>query len=703
MGLVGTFSRGIARNPAVPDIVGADGILLAPRRADAERLMGVVGWGLKSNTQQARRYAAELGLPYFTLEDGFVRSLGLGVEGAQGLSYVVDEVGIYYDARTPSSLENMLAAAEGSELDIRLKESSPRAQNCIAEIRRAGISKYNHAPPCSLPERETNGRARVLVVDQTAGDLSIECGRVAEGGIPRMLERAYVEHPDAEIWIKAHPDVIAGRKEGHLDPRSTHLDGERVRRTRWIVEQTDSISLLNKVDSVYVATSQMGFEALLEGKPVSCFGAPYYSGWGLTDDRVESPRRGRARSLEEVFAASYLHYSRYWLPGKIGLCELEDVLEHLSVNRRLHAANEGEFYCFGFSRWKRHWARDFLQGPRSTVHFVSDLRQARRRGFGSKKPNARRVPRRVVVWGQRSSPRLESAARRAGLPLWRVEDGFLRSVGLGSDLTRASSLVVDTRGIYYDPSRPSDLEHILQTREFDRGVLERARKLIAHLVSARVSKYNTGTQVEPGLHADPRRRRILVPGQVEDDASIRFGCDRVRTNTELLAQVRRENPDAWVVYKPHPDVVAGNRVGVVDAPVERGLCDAVVIRSPIPDCLERVDAVHTMTSLVGFEGLLRGLDVVCYGAPFYSGWGLTTDRRRVGRRTRVLTLEELVAGVLIEYPRYIAEPGAGFTTPERIIDMLARAGGEAGHPLTQSRLARRLGQLARLIEGIRNA
>ena len=52
-------------------------------------------------------------------------------------------------------------------------------------------------------------------------------------------------------------------------------------------------------------------------------------------------------------------------------------------------------------------------------------------------------------------------------------------------------------------------------------------------------------------------RRILVPGQVEDDASIRLGTRDICTNLALLRSTREQNPDAIVIYKPHPDVEAG--------------------------------------------------------------------------------------------------------------------------------------------------
>ncbi|HFM3082624.1 TPA: capsule polysaccharide biosynthesis family protein, partial [Escherichia coli] len=98
------------------------------------------------------------------------------------------------------------------------------------------------------------------------------------------------------------PDVLEGKKTGYLaDLRATQ-------RVCLIAENVSPQSLLRHVSQVYVVTSQYGFEALLAGKPVTCFGQPWYAGWGLTDDRhpqsaLLSARRGSA-TLEELFAAA---------------------------------------------------------------------------------------------------------------------------------------------------------------------------------------------------------------------------------------------------------------------------------------------------------------------------------------------------------------------------------------------------------------
>jgi capsule polysaccharide export protein KpsC/LpsZ len=58
----------------------------------------------------------------------------------------------------------------------------------------------------------------------------------------------------------------------------------------------------------------MGFEALMTGCECVCFGMPFYSGWGITDDRVKCDRRKRELSVEKVFAGAYILYTKYVNP-----------------------------------------------------------------------------------------------------------------------------------------------------------------------------------------------------------------------------------------------------------------------------------------------------------------------------------------------------------------------------------------------------
>lgn len=306
-------------------------------------------------------------------------------------------------------------------------------------------------------------------------------------------------------------------------------------------------------------------------------------------------------------------------------------------------------FAHGFSRRKLAILRGFA--PESQVLPVADANQIPPDGT-------------LLLWGSSSPPEgLVQEVRTI-----RLEDGFLRSVGLGADLIRPLSWVFDHRGIYYDATRPSDLEDLLQNVEFPPDLLERSAALRKRLVESGLTKYNLGG--DTWIRPPDAGRVILVPGQVESDASIRFGAPGVSTNIDLLRAVREANPDAWIVYKPHPDVLAGLRAKGEGEDHAVSFCDEIVSDVSMGQLLSLVDEVHLMTSLAGFEALLRGKRIVCYGQPFYAGWGLTTDLLAIARRTRRLSLEELVAGALILYPRYLGRTSGELTSPEQALDEL---------------------------------
>lgn len=684
-------SMRLARVQTLPALLGVASTRWLPPLARLAGDSAVVGWGLKPSGVRAQTLAARSGASLFLLEDGFLRSVGLGVQGDPALSIVLDNTGVYYDATCASRLETMLV--DGHDAGMfgdgvsALSDCWERAAQCIDRIVTARLSKYNFSPEVDLAPTE---HPRVLVVDQTAGDMSIELGLADAASFERMLDAAVAENPEAEILVKVHPDVIVGKKKGHL------LEVARQRRLTLLAESMNPIRLLEQVDRVYVVTSQLGFEALMVGKPVFCFGAPFYAGWGLTDDRVAIPRRGVARTLEEVFAAAYILYPRYVDPATGQRCEIETVIDYLAIQRYWHERNRGRLFCVGFRPWKRQFVRTFLAGPDNQIEFVRSASQARRKGFDADA--------RLVVWGEREPADIRALAHEHGVAIERMEDGFLRSSGLGSDFTAPLSLVVDGRGMYYDPRQPSDLEHLLTTADIDETLCVRARDLRQRIVQLGVSKYNFGPQDELDIAPQPGQRVVLVPGQVEDDISIRLGCPGPCTNRALLETVRAAWPGVYVIYKPHPEVLSGNRKGGVVLNPEEHLWDAVADNVSVDACLAVADEVHTLTSLVGFEALMRQLPVMVYGQPFYAGWGLTEDIYPVQRRQayRRLTLDELVAATLILYPRYVDPKTNGFTTAEVVVDRLQEQVGRSvlARRLNQPWIVRQARKLWRLAVGV---
>jgi capsular polysaccharide export protein len=268
-----------------------------------------------------------------------------------------------------------------------------------------------------------------------------------------------------------------------------------------------------------------------------------------------------------------------------------------------------------------------------------------------------------VLWGRSPVPDGgEPASVR------RIEDGFLRSVGLGAEMRQPLSWVVDARGLYYDATVPSELERWLQSDELTPALRERAAALRQRILAARLTKYNLAGRAWQRPAGE--RPVVLVVGQVEADESLRWGAPGLRRNADLLRAARAARPDAWLLYKPHPDVVAGLRRAGDGEQAAHAQADEVLIDVPIDQLLEQVDEVHVLTSLAGFEALLRQRRVVCWGAPFYAGWGLTEDRVALPQRQCRLDLDSLVAASLILYPRYV-DPASGLLCPpERAIDAL---------------------------------
>jgi len=183
--------------------------------------------------------------------------------------------------------------------------------------------------------------------------------------------------------------------------------------------------------------------------------------------------------------------------------------------------------------------------------------------------------------------------------------------------------VVDRRGIYFDPDQPSELEELIEDGSFSSELLDRARTLRTLIVASGLSKYASGHATLE--RRDPMRRHILVPGQVEDDRAVVSGGAGLTGNLELLRRVRAKAPDAYLIYKPHPDVEAGHRKGAIPDDICLSVADEIVRNEPISALIDLVDEVHVNSSLAGFEALLREKPVTTHGVPFYAGWGLTRD------------------------------------------------------------------------------
>ncbi|KPP93698.1 MAG: capsular polysaccharide export protein [Rhodobacteraceae bacterium HLUCCA08] len=575
-------------------------------------------WGQSPTAWRGEAVSARTEAPVLRVEDAFLRSVLPGRSGKEPpLGLCLDESGLHFDPAHPSDLERLLA-------DHPLDDTAllNRARAGIEAIARAHLSKYNgFDPDAPVPDP-----GYVLVIDQTEGDASVTASGADRNTFLEMLYYARDEHPGARILVKTHPETVAGHRPGHF------RDGDGDADVIFFDAAVSPHRLLEGAVGVYTVSSQLGFEAILAGHRPVTFGQPFYIGWGLTDDRKPLDRRQRRLTRAQLFAAAMILYPRWYDPCRDRLCELEDAIATLDARTRAWRDDHRGWVASGMRLWKRAPLQRVF-GRHRKILFEDRPDQARTR---ADKDNRRRM-----VWAGKAEGH-DGAVR--------VEDGFLRSRGLGAELVPPLSLVLDDLGIYYDPTTESRLEWLIAASvTLPDPARARAERLIARLTRAGVTKYNLGGAAPPpGL---PVGRRILVPGQVEDDASIRLGAGMVRTNRALLQAARKANPAAVVLYKPHPDVEAGLRPGAV--PDAADLADAVLDRTDPIAALDAVDEVWTMTSLLGFEALLRGKRVTCLGMPFYAGWGLTDDRGPpLPRRAARPDLIALAHAALIDYPRY---------------------------------------------------
>jgi capsular polysaccharide export protein len=609
---------------------GARRLILPPEvPATAKRILALAGWEVAASGEDAR---------------SAVWNAAPSAPGEIGLfpMYLGDPARVAGLRIDPGSDGRL-----GPSLARRLEDDPPgdtalldRARGAIARMRHWGLvtGPLPPAPPDPAPEP-----GYVLILDQPAQD-------ARRNDIQELLFLAGEEHPGAPLRVMTPPGgqlrdgdlTFAARVDG-APPLHALLDGAR---------------------AVYTVSAALGFDAIIAGHRPVVTGEPVYAGHGLTDDRGPVTRRRRTLTRAQLFAAMMIEAPLWYDPHRDALCDIETALSAEAALLRTAREDTRGYVAAGFRLWKRGWAGPMLGGR---VRFVRDAS----RGAAV----AQEMGRPLVVWGAAPAP--------AGAI--RAEDGFLRSNGLGARLVPPVSLALDDLGIYFDPGQESRLERLIaEGSALPDAEIERARRLIARIRALGLSKYNLSAgdgPLEPGT--------ILVPGQVEDDASIRLGAGDVRTNIALLQCVREANPGAQIVYKPHPDVEAGLRAGRADERAVRELADGIVRGDP-SGLLAPGVRVWTMTSLLGFEALLRGNEVTTLGAPFYAGWGLTRDLGPIpARRTARPGLAALAHAALIGYPRYL-DPVSGLPCPAEVaLERLAAGQGP-----------RRGGILARL-QGLR--
>ncbi|TDQ92440.1 capsular polysaccharide export protein [Paraburkholderia silvatlantica] len=525
--------------------------------------------------------------------------------------------------------------------------AAPNIAALMARVRALHALDPAHCKPrCPPAMLAAITSERVLVIDERASVAhDTRKARARCAAFDRMVTSARAAHPRAQLWLVRSSAAGRGRwlsETCHALPRGTFA----------AYAGSSACATIDHVDYVYTLGAPEGLHALFADVPLHVFGTPWYSGWGLTVDENPQIARNARPTLAALFDIAFLRFGRYLDPATHEPGSLDTLLDSLELQRQVAARFDvlGDVVGVRFQWWKRPFATPYLGASGHALRWAGSTAEV--------SPHEC-----AALWGARSAEGLADGVRHI-----RIEDGFLHSLGLGSDMNAPHSQVVDTRGLYFDASRPSDLTVLLNETSFTADELERAARLRAQIVHGGLTKYNLGRR-SPQWRAPAAKRVVLVPGQVADDASIRLGTRAISTADALLKEVRARRPDAFIVYKPHPDVMSGNRNGLIDA---QRLADVVDTEADVLSLIEASDEVHTLSSLAGFDALLRGKEVHTYGMPFYAGWGLTHDALAPPPwRERTLTLDMLTAGALLRYPLYWDWHLGLFTTPEAVAARLA--------------------------------
>ena len=598
-------------------------------------------WGMKPSGLRFRNNSDKSKIIF--IEDGFIHSYGYKKKKIP-FSICYDKKGIFYNHKSDSELFKLIK-------EKLSKEKLLRSRKIIKLWKDYSISKYNFPNFIEPPDKKF-----ILLIDQTLGDLSIYYGGACKDSFTKMFDFAYKNWPDHKILIKVHPDVIKSKKNGCID--ETFFKKKNV----IVVDELGQINkLIEFCSAVCVVTSQVGFESLIYEKEVHVFGKPFYSGLGLTiDHNIHSDSKNiNSITIEQLVYGTLVKYHNYLDPKTYKACEVETILDYINKNRIISRFFPNDFEGINLTPWKARQINRFIYPAtgKRVKNFIS---------FKSRIEN-------IIVWGknQRTDKYISKVKNCIS-----VEDGFIRSVGLGGDLFPPYSLLFDKKGIHFDGSRSSDLENLLQEMILEEHELIRSRKIIELIVKLNISKYNLKFKNKLEFPRNIKNRDIIaVLGQVENDNSILYGVpnDTIqKSNFSLVKQVKKDYPNSYIIYKPHPDIDSGLRAKGNKEKDIKEVADFIAYNTPLEYIFNKVDKVAVFTSLGGFEALIRGISVITYGFPFYAGWGLTLDKLNkhnwAKRRTRRLSLEELIFISLVKYPLYSSLKFDCFLEIENVIE-----------------------------------
>lgn len=588
------------------------------------------------------------------LDFGFLSSKFCKQGNLQPIALAYDDLAPYFSEKA-SDLELLL-----SQYDFNSEpELIDRADTFIEKLLKFDLDEKKQ-----IYGEKT--KQRILILGQAEDDLYVTQGSGQQYSGNDLVSMAYLEHPEAQIIYKPHADVLHHRRKGLSNPKDVeHL-------CQILGEAFDLVDALEDVDQVYTISAPEAFEAIIRGIKVTTLGKPYYAGWGLTDDRQSYERRNRVLSLQEFVVGYYLKYLKYYDPGYNKLTELEDAFERLIAFREMESVKtefnnkieldkqanilesyepkpviKNTFFIYCSLEWRpifeslyQHQKLIFLKKPMTPQVFIETW--AKKIKFCQDAV--------LMIQSDIAEKFLWDFAQKNHIPVYFVREGLIDGKSL---LNKKFSIAMDSKAPFNSYHEISDMENLLLSCDLTQEPqwLEKVKALIENLYLSDKQFYKNTWNANTA-YGEKKNKRVLVIGEAEDDINIKLASPIKFSANELVELAYLENPDAQIIYKPFRGYLNAKVAGHLNPYNVQHICTLLTDDILPEQSLETIDHVYTLTSNLGFSALLRGIQVTTLGCPFYAGWGLTDDRQSIERRSKTLSLYELVAVIYFQYFKY---------------------------------------------------
>lgn len=586
--------------------------------------------------------------PILRLTSGIISSY---LTKEETLSIYKSTNGIYFDSTQDNNLDLLLRSSwQPDSEDIYIANLS------IEMIKKYRITKTNEYPDVSFSFFSNNEFPNILLIDQIIDSPKVILGNSNEQTFNDMLLSVFHSYPNYNIYVKLHPDTINHNKEGYLQKllkKYSLLDYPLI---HVINENYNVISFFDFVEEIFVVTSQVGFEAILRDKKVTCYGLPFYSGWGLTNDMQVSKKTKPNRNTVELFVAIMIKYTKYLNPFTKKLGTILDLLEYISLQKR-HSLNK-KAIIFNTNKNNSLLVKKLFKNY-SEVNSLSNFHKH------EDKP--------IIFTDHIHS--YEKLSK--DYPSSFIREGFLFPNSLNNK--KASSIILDYSGAYFNPSIYSDLDFLLNYEYFTEYEYLIAEKFLINYekqLSTLLSKESSENLLKI-INNSSNKKIVFIIGQDENSELLFYGKqDNIQNNFQLISEVCKKTSNSLIIYKPpsnginkYYSLFNSNSLQTLKNLANKNNNSFYIEKKlSFLKCISLSEEIHTINSNFGLDAIIQSKKVFTYGLPFYGGYGLTNDMYSYPKEKSSLSILDLILGTYIYYPIYYMNGNSFFMNANNTLE-----------------------------------